>query len=164
VGSPESRADLYSFTCGGLLYSIISCNPQRLLTDAPVRLKRELDKVLGLQAQIDTVEKSIADAKQAITTGDVSPQSITLLHGLGITHTTLSNQAEALYASLNIQEGFPELRGLPLEFVQTLLMARDLKINIRKRAVGSFYEWETLDRAVGGKREALGEFRRPPWA
>ncbi|KAJ7199119.1 hypothetical protein GGX14DRAFT_373277 [Mycena pura] len=33
---------------------------------------------------------------------------------------------------------------------------RDLKINIRKRAVGTFYEWETLDRAVSGRREALG--------
>ncbi|KAJ7648820.1 hypothetical protein B0H17DRAFT_863390, partial [Mycena rosella] len=53
-----------------------------------------------------------------------------------------------LYASLNIQDSFPELQGLPLEFVQTLLLMRDLKINIRKRAVGSFYEWENLDRAV----------------
>ncbi|KAJ7919427.1 hypothetical protein B0H13DRAFT_2230859 [Mycena leptocephala] len=92
---------------------------------APVRLRRELDKVLSLQAQIDT-------------------------------HDTLGSQVQALYASLNIQEGFPELRNLPLDFVRTLLLMRDLKINIRKKAVGSFYEWENLDRAVGGRREALG--------
>jgi hypothetical protein len=35
-------------------------------------------------------------------------------------------------------------------------MARDLKINIRKRAVGSFFEWERLDQAVGGRNQALG--------
>lgn len=35
-------------------------------------------------------------------------------------------------------------------------MARDLKINIRKRAIASFFEWDKLDRAVGGKQNALG--------
>jgi hypothetical protein len=44
-----------------------------------------------------------------------------------------------------------------LEFVRTLLMARDLKINIRKRAIGSFFEWEKLDRAVGGRDGTLGK-------
>ncbi|KAJ6606334.1 hypothetical protein DFH09DRAFT_896986 [Mycena vulgaris] len=127
-----------------------------LRSHAPARLKRELDKVLGLQAQIDTVDKSIAEVKQSITAGDASAESISLLRGLEVTHSTLNTQAEALYASLNIQAGFPELRGLPLEFVRILLMARDLKMNIRKRAVGTFYEWETLDRAVGGRHEALG--------
>ncbi|KAG2104683.1 uncharacterized protein F5147DRAFT_746521 [Suillus discolor] len=35
-------------------------------------------------------------------------------------------------------------------------MARDLKINIRKRTIGSFFEWDKLDRAVGGAQQALG--------
>jgi hypothetical protein len=129
------------------------------LVDAPVRLRRELDKVLSLQAQIDVVEKSISDAKQSITSAsDATIKSLDLLRGLEQTHDTLGSQVQALYASLNIQEGFPELRNLPLDFVRTLLLMRDLKINIRKKAVGSFYEWENLDRAVGGRREALGEF------
>ncbi|KAJ6580419.1 hypothetical protein DFH09DRAFT_1076679 [Mycena vulgaris] len=98
---------------------------------APARLRRELDKVLALQTQIDTVEKSIADVKQSITGPEASADSITLLHSLEKTHDTLSTQAEALYASLNIHESFPELQNLPLEF-------------------------ENLDRAVGGRREALG--------
>ncbi|KAJ7118428.1 hypothetical protein C8R43DRAFT_1137360 [Mycena crocata] len=123
---------------------------------APVRLRRKLDKVLSLQGQIDIVEQSIADAKKSITSSDASPDSLVLLRGLEATHDTLSAQAEALYASLNIQKAFPELQNLPLEFVRTLLIMRDLKINIRSRAVGSFHEWETLDRAVGGWREALG--------
>ncbi|KAJ6494212.1 hypothetical protein C8R45DRAFT_824346 [Mycena sanguinolenta] len=123
---------------------------------APKRLRRELDKVLGLQAQIDGVEKAIADAKQSITGANPSPDSLSLLRRLEATHDTLSKQAEALYASLNLQDAFPNLKNLPLNFVRTLILARDLKITLRKRAVDSFYEWETLDRAVGGKREALG--------
>ncbi|KAJ7454650.1 hypothetical protein FB451DRAFT_1517175, partial [Mycena latifolia] len=121
-----------------------------------LRLRRELDKVLSLQAQIDAVEQSIADVKNTIKGPDASPDSIGLLRSLTRTNETLNTQAEALYASLNISQSFPELQNLPLEFVRMLVVMRDLNINIRKRAIGSFYEWETLDRAVGGRREALG--------
>ncbi|KAJ7739076.1 hypothetical protein DFH07DRAFT_752302, partial [Mycena maculata] len=123
---------------------------------APARLRRELDKVLLLQNQIDAVEKAIDDTKKALQGSKASPHSLTVLRGLERTHERLSKEAEDLYASLNIQEAFPELQGLPLEFAQTLLVMRDLKINIRKRAIGSFFEWESLDRAVSGRREALG--------
>ncbi|KAK7008079.1 hypothetical protein R3P38DRAFT_3593313 [Favolaschia claudopus] len=123
---------------------------------APARLRRELDKVLSLQTQIDAVEKAIEDTKTTLKGAGASASSLKILHGLEVTHERLSEEAEALYSSLNIQESFPELRSFPLEFAQTLLLLRDLKINIRKRATGSFMEWETLDRAVSGRREALG--------
>ncbi|KAF9457042.1 hypothetical protein BDZ94DRAFT_1176434 [Collybia nuda] len=35
-------------------------------------------------------------------------------------------------------------------------MAHNLKINIRKRAVGSFFEWDKLDQAAGGREQAIG--------
>ncbi|KAF8143779.1 hypothetical protein K438DRAFT_1993511 [Mycena galopus ATCC 62051] len=123
---------------------------------APARLKRELNKVLQLQVQIDTVETSITEVKTSITGGTGTEQSRCILLGLQTTHQSLSNQAESLYTSLNLQGVFPELQGLPLEFVRTLLLMRELKINIRSRVVGSFYKWETLDRAVSGRREPLG--------
>ncbi|KAJ7659361.1 hypothetical protein B0H14DRAFT_3540522 [Mycena olivaceomarginata] len=103
---------------------------------APARLRRDLDKVLALQTQIESVEKAIAEVKTSITTAGASANSLLLLGSLEATHETLSGQADALYASLNIHETFPQLRDLPLDFVRTLLLTRDLKINIRKRAVG----------------------------
>ncbi|KAK7013303.1 hypothetical protein R3P38DRAFT_2546476 [Favolaschia claudopus] len=123
---------------------------------APKRLRRELDKVLLLQTQIDAVEKAIEDTKKTLKGAGAPASSLKILSGLELTHEKLSTEAEALYGSLNIQDTFPELRNLPLEFTQTLLVMRDLKINIRKRATGSFMEWETLDRAVSGRREPLG--------
>ncbi|KAK6992439.1 hypothetical protein R3P38DRAFT_3330946 [Favolaschia claudopus] len=123
---------------------------------APQRLRRELDKVLSLQTQIEAIEKTIEDTNKTLKGAGASTSSLKILQGLEVTHEKLSAEAEALYASLNIQDTYPELRGLPLEFTQTLLVARDLKINIRKRATGSFMEWETLDRAVSGRREPLG--------
>ncbi|KAJ7722723.1 hypothetical protein DFH07DRAFT_971788 [Mycena maculata] len=101
-----------------------------LRAHAPARLRRELDKVLLLQNQIDSVEKAIDETKRTLTGSQASP------HPLAKT--------------------FPELRDLPLPFAQTLLVMRDLKMNIRKRAIGSFFEWESLDRAVSGRQEALG--------
>ncbi|KAG2088052.1 uncharacterized protein F5147DRAFT_748049 [Suillus discolor] len=70
-------------------------------------------------------------------------------------HQHLMAKVEVLYASLNVHDQFPELKGVNLDFVWTLLLARDIKINIRKRAIGSFFEWDKLDRAVGGAQQAL---------
>ena len=45
---------------------------------------------------------------------------------------------------------------MSLDFVRTLFLARDIKINIRKRAIASFFEWDKLDSAVGGKANPIG--------
>jgi hypothetical protein len=61
-----------------------------------------------------------------------------------------------LYSSLNIHEAIPELRGLPLAFVTLLMTMRNLKMDIRRRAIHSFKELETLRRAVAGHKEPNG--------
>lgn len=107
------------------------------------------------------VEKVIDDARHTLSLaeGGVARGTKTSLQDLRYHQQQLLADVEKLYASLNIHEKFPELKGVDVEFVRTLLLARDLKINIRKRAVGSFLEWERLDQAVGGKHQALGEYR-----
>ncbi|KAJ7723854.1 hypothetical protein DFH07DRAFT_759343 [Mycena maculata] len=123
---------------------------------APTRLRHELEKIIALQTQIDGVENSIAEAKTSITSAGASTQSLALLKSLEATHETLSSQAEVLYTSLNLHGMFPELKDLPLEFVTTLVLMDNLKKSIRQRVVGSFLEWESLRRAVKGRREAPG--------
>ena len=85
-----------------------------------------------------------------------NPEVFRFLESLRRTHEEMLNKVENLYASLNVTDVFPEIEGLPLAFVRTLLLARDLKINIRKRAIGSFFEWDKLKRAVGGSDQPLG--------
>ena len=128
-------------------------------TDAPARLKKELDAVLTLQADIDTSEHTIQSTRIALQKSHASSDSLEVLASLQCSHARLLNKVDILYASLNVHDKFPELKGVNLEFVQILLMARDLKINIRKRAIGSFFEWDKLDRAIGGKEKMLGTFR-----
>ncbi|KAF7293708.1 hypothetical protein MIND_01151000 [Mycena indigotica] len=123
---------------------------------APKRLCRELDKVITLQAQIDTVEKSIEDVQQSIPNRAPGSNSRKLLTKLEATQVELQRQAEELDASLNIPGIYPALQGLSPELARLLITMRDLKISIRKKAIGSFQEWETLDQAVSGRREPLG--------
>lgn len=113
---------------------------------------------MALQAEIDAVAEAIQAARTSIQKADAKTTRSPLKIIVDLEHTEeqLRTDAEALYASLNIHESFPELQNVNLEFLQTLLMARDLKINIRKRAIGSFFEWAKLDRAVGGKAQPLG--------
>ncbi|CAK5269727.1 unnamed protein product [Mycena citricolor] len=123
---------------------------------ASARFRKDLDKVITLQNQIVSVETAILDVKKSIGTSGASVETLCHLDEMEDTHMELSDRADALYASLNLRHTFPQLSGLPANFVKLLLTMHDLKVNIRKRAVGSFYEMETLDRAVGGKKESLG--------
>jgi len=117
-----------------------------------------LDTVLTLQGDLDAVEKAIHTAKLTLSQPSTRSKPTKILKGLEEMHDQLSEKVEELYVSLNIPDSYPDLHGVGLDFVRTLLMARDLKINIRKRAIGSFFEWDRLDQAVGGRSNPLGMF------
>ncbi|KAJ2911799.1 hypothetical protein MD484_g8611, partial [Candolleomyces efflorescens] len=120
---------------------------------APSKLKKDLDKLIAIQGDLDRIENTIKDATLALGR---RPQLMSSLKGLTTVYEELSGKLDTLYASLNITESFPALRGLPFDVVHKLLLARDLKINIRKRAIGSFFENERLEQASGGRHESLG--------
>jgi hypothetical protein len=119
-----------------------------------VRLKRELDTILALQSEIEGVNRTIQTTKTSLAKS--IPDAATVIKELEKAQNDLVAKVEQLYASLNIQDSFDDLDGIDLCFVHTLLLARDLKINIRKRAIGAFFEWDKLDRAVGGRNQPLG--------
>ncbi|KAF8835150.1 hypothetical protein BDN67DRAFT_871741, partial [Paxillus ammoniavirescens] len=75
---------------------------------------------------------------------------------LDCTHECLISKVDALYSSLNVCDKFPKLNGISLDFIRILLLARDLKINVCKHTIGTFFEWDKLDRAVSGAQQALG--------
>lgn len=123
--------------------------------DAPALLKKHLTSVLRLQDGIDSLELMLDDAKKAVAGGG-NQAARDHVDRLLVTHGDLSTEAEALYASLNVHSEFPQLEGMSFDFVNTLLMARELKINLRQRLVGRFFEVSRLDQAAGGRDVALG--------
>lgn len=112
--------------------------------------------MLNLQTDLYAIEMKLSDMQKTLVDQKGNPKTDRFLQGLHRAHAQTIEKVDKLYASLNVTDSFPEIAGLPLEFVRALLMARDLKINIRKRAVGSFFEWDKLDRAAGGKNSPLG--------
>ncbi|KAJ7597943.1 hypothetical protein C8J56DRAFT_1042113 [Mycena floridula] len=123
----------------------------------PARLKKQLQQVLSLQADIATIESSIKAVRTALNQSPGSADSLARLRILEATHARLRAEADQLYASLNVAETYPELEGIDVAFVQVLLLACDLKMSLRKVIVGSFNEVDRLDQAVGGGNAALGK-------
>jgi len=119
-------------------------------------LKKALDTVLTLQTELNSSEQALQNVRTIIEKGQVLQDARDTLASLERGHERLLDKVDALYSSLNIQDRFPELDGINFQFVQTLLLAQDLKINIHKQAIGSFFEWDKLDCAIGGKQKALG--------
>ncbi|KAG2337311.1 hypothetical protein BDR05DRAFT_978544 [Suillus weaverae] len=124
--------------------------------DTPAHLKKELDTVLALQADLDASDKALQTMRAMLEKDMVSDDTLEALKSLERGHDCLMNKVEALYSSLNVHNRFPELDGINLEFVHTLLMACDLKMNVRKCAIASFSEWDKLDQAVGSTQQVLG--------
>ncbi|PSR97574.1 hypothetical protein PHLCEN_2v4281 [Hermanssonia centrifuga] len=123
---------------------------------APARLKKELDAVLVLQAEVDKLEDALKIARLHLQASDAPPTALSVISQLQVSQSIISERVETLYSSLNINHIFPDLEGLPGDFVHVLLAARDIKISVRKRAIANFMEWDKLDQAAGGRDVALG--------
>ncbi|KAL0563485.1 hypothetical protein V5O48_018580 [Marasmius crinis-equi] len=72
------------------------------------------------------------------------------------THAELKEKAENLYKSLNLPQNHPTLANIPLEYIHTLILARDLKADIQKRAMATIQEYDQIDQAAGGVHQPLG--------
>ena len=127
-------------------------------TETPSRIKKDLEQILTLQTEIDGIHGSILKAKMNLKhSGKSSKPLYRIITALENSQAILRTQVDELYASLDVIGEFPELHGINLTFLWTLLLARDLKTKIRTKAVGSFFEWERLDRAVGGRNIPLSK-------
>lgn len=119
---------------------------------------------MALQAQIEAVEGSITAAETTMRSAGGASKKVASRRtkGLRETHETLTEQVEELYAELDVGDAFPDIRDLGLDFARTLVMAYDAKCIARQKLTGRFFEWDMLDRAVGGKGHALGMFTPRP--
>ena len=73
-----------------------------LASDAPAHLKKELDTILALQADIDNTDRAIQAAKIAMEKHDISDDTLEALQSLQHTHDRLMSKVDILYASLNV--------------------------------------------------------------
>ena len=115
---------------------------------------------MELQDAIDDVSTSMATTEEVLTTATGLSAAVARvrLTALRVTYGRLCEQCNELYASLNIPSTFPHLAEYGIDFAIKYVQAFDAKCIARKKATGSFYEYETLDQAVGGGHSALGMY------
>ncbi|KIM55795.1 hypothetical protein SCLCIDRAFT_133891 [Scleroderma citrinum Foug A] len=124
---------------------------------ASSKLMKELDRVLSLQAQVDVVDNELQMMHTAMKeTKSESQATLGILEKMEGSQTHLRNKVELLYMTLNVPKEHSHLWDVDTEYLKVLFLARELKIGIRKCAIGSFFEWDRLDQAVGGKVNPLG--------
>ncbi|KAI6122052.1 hypothetical protein F5141DRAFT_998807, partial [Pisolithus sp. B1] len=98
----------------------------------PACLKKELDTVLTLQTKLNSSERALQSVQAIIERGPASQSTLDTLASLECGHERLLHKVDSLYSSLHVHDRFPELSSVSFKFVQTLLLAQDLKINICK--------------------------------
>lgn len=113
---------------------------------------------MALQDQLEVIETKMTTAEGAMRGAPVGTARIARaqLREMRVTHKTLLDQVEELYAALDVGEVFPDIEGYGLEFARVLVMAYDAKCIARQKVTGRFFEWDILDRAAGGKGHPLG--------
>ena len=72
---------------------------------------------MALQVDIDMMDRAIHAVRAAIQKGILSKDTVEALDSLERTHDRLLTKVDALYASLNVGEKFPELAGIQLDFM-----------------------------------------------
>lgn len=94
----------------------------------------------------------------ASSVGKQGPSAIALegLSELQDKYKGIMDQMDDLLKSLHINDQAYDVQG---DLLYYLICARDLKINIRQKAIGMFFEWDRLDQASGGINPALGRLR-----
>jgi hypothetical protein len=123
----------------------------------PKRIEKVFQAVVELQAEADNISKTtnLLKSSLAIRQGG-EHASLQIISKLEKSYKQCPDDLDCLYASLQIDEDFQNEEGITFEFMQTLLLARDLKVNIRQKAINMFFEWERLRQAVGGKNAPQG--------
>ncbi|PPQ76972.1 hypothetical protein CVT26_007834 [Gymnopilus dilepis] len=122
---------------------------------AHIQINKELDALLSLQGHWDSAENAIQVAAEALKTSKAT-KSLNMLKAIQETHEQNSRDLEKLYVSLSNDKSPLQVKKAEPEFRQALRLAHDLKITIRRQAISSFFEWDRLDQAVGGRNSALG--------
>ncbi|KAF9488818.1 hypothetical protein BDN71DRAFT_1533585 [Pleurotus eryngii] len=104
---------------------------------APKHLKKELDSVLNLQAELDTLNTAIDAMKQTLKDGASLKVTLSLINNLTINNLTTTSDIQRSTGSI---------------ILSTSLAASQ---NFSNAALTFFFEWDKLDQAVGGHQQSL---------
>lgn len=114
--------------------------------------------MLHIQGKISDLDSTVTQTASLIKKGYMPAHCTKSLHSLQHELAKIKENAEEMYAALNVNSEFPTLTGVSMTVVKRLFMLRDLKAGVQKRVSNACFEFDRLDRAAGGKDMTLGEY------
>ena len=83
-----------------------------------------------------------------------SPEA--LIERVQILQQETRQSLNTIYLDYHLEDVNDAVRNLPKPLLLQLFLAQDLRRAIREKACESFFEWDAIDQAVGGKDVPLG--------
>jgi hypothetical protein len=126
----QHEAQLSVKACKSLYTFIISCLTT-LGTDAPAHLTKQLNNILTLQSDLDTLNRAIGRMHVALkeNNGTSTDEATEALDSLLPTHEQLKSKVDVLYGTLNVPDDVIGLHNkVNIKFIHTLVLAQDLKV------------------------------------
>jgi hypothetical protein len=148
--------------------------------DAPHALQRSLETIGKLDEQLravgEAVDEAISDLQArhrtarensqidgrsrrrvAIQTKKEAEESQLLLNRMDAAKETFQTQIDTLYISLELPPELEALGDVDRTFLHMLIQCSQVKTVIRQKALGTLFEMDRLEQAVGGASNPLGE-------
>ena len=140
----------------------MSGSKDKYYADAPKEINEMIETIQPLQATIEQLESDIDVLEKGLSKHepDARLRVENVIRGSRKTIKILEKNLLSYGNALNFEKDLPELKHLPVTFVQTLILAKDLKKKIREKVISCRFEWDQLDRAVAGADQPLGTFVR----
>ncbi|EAU89215.2 hypothetical protein CC1G_03480 [Coprinopsis cinerea okayama7 len=117
--------------------------------------KKEIDAVINVQAELKAMEKNLKIARKVLKNSNTKAAKAQV-QKLAAKSAEMQEAVDNIYEALDVAQDLPDLEGVSFEYIRELLLLRDVKASIQKRAVGSFFEIDRLDQAVGGRDATIG--------
>jgi hypothetical protein len=147
--------------------------------DTPRELQRGLDTIARLEEQLSAIGIAVDDAVRDFrdrlrrSRENVDPDGRRRRHAANELHKdglaaqgildrlasarlALQEHLHSLYGVLDLPPELEELGDIDRHFLHVLIQCRETKVAIREKAVGTLFEMERMEQAVGGHNNALG--------
>jgi hypothetical protein len=113
-------------------------------------LETHINKISSYHSDLYHLNQQFACVLSRFTKEDDTPENCDYIMRLDKVNTTFQETVDHLYVELGLVEQYPALASVDGNFVKTLLLCRDKKIEVRKAATSVLNEMLNLDDVHGG--------------
>jgi hypothetical protein len=129
-----------------------------LLLDTGKLLENHLNQISSWQLDLYECNNEFQRVLAKFTAEDDTPENCSYIARLEKFEVDFQETVNNLYLDLGLVKQYPSLAAVDADFVKTLLLCRDKKIEVQKAATSVLNEMLNLDDAAAGHHNPLGMY------